>query len=91
MVKRVFVFTNPDFRDSRKEKKAAEYRAAWKSYRKRGFKTVPEIVFWNPKGCKPNRKVIDSQVDHHHRGIAVVKGFCFFLNKKKTYQVLDGR
>nr|POE54611.1 hypothetical protein CFP56_53183 [Quercus suber] len=56
---------------------ASDYKEAWKSYRPRGYKTVPEIIFWNLKdsiGCP--REI---RTEKHHRGWLMLHGYSKIL------------
>ncbi|KAF3958376.1 hypothetical protein CMV_016721 [Castanea mollissima] len=73
MVKRIFVFTDRDFETVDINQWASDYKEAWKSSRPRGYKTVPEIVFWNLKdsiGCP--REI---RTEKHHRGWLMLHGY----------------
>ena len=77
MVKRIFVFTDRDFETVDINQWASDYKEAWKSYRPRGYKTVPEIIFWNLKdsiGCP--REI---RTEKHHRGWLMLHGYSKIL------------
>ncbi|KAK9286195.1 hypothetical protein L1049_014579 [Liquidambar formosana] len=76
MVKRIFVFSSMEFEVAAKNVWETDYRAAWKSYRNRGYKTVPEIVFWNLKANSIASPVVySSPVDDKHKGLSLMTGF----------------
>ncbi|KAM7479124.1 hypothetical protein LguiA_027337 [Lonicera macranthoides] len=67
MVKRIFVFTHMGF-----EKAANNFWAVWASLRKyqsKGYKSLPEIVFWNL------REGVMIPEAHKHKGLVMVTGF----------------
>ncbi|KAL4615257.1 hypothetical protein ACB092_07G110900 [Castanea dentata] len=73
MVKRIFVFTDRDFETVDINQWASDYKEAWKSYRPRGYKTVPEVVFWNLKDSIGSPREI--RTEKHHRGWLMLHGY----------------
>ncbi|XP_062020727.1 uncharacterized protein LOC133737122 [Rosa rugosa] len=78
MPKRIFVFTYSDFVAASKNNWDEEYREAWASYRKRGFSTVPQMVFWNLRDPVAEPEVFGSPVKNQNGGM-IMTGFSNLL------------
>ncbi|VVA18333.1 PREDICTED: LOW QUALITY PROTEIN [Prunus dulcis] len=63
-----------DFKKAFKNNWVLDYKEAWKNYRKRGYATVPPLVFWNLKNPIAETEVIGSPVKNHNAGI-IITGF----------------
>ncbi|BFG41994.1 hypothetical protein CerSpe_282680 [Prunus speciosa] len=71
MPKSIFVFTYKEFDKASKNDWVLD---AWNNYKKRGYATVPQLVFWNLKDSIAALEVIGSPVKNHNAGI-IITGF----------------
>ncbi|CAB4320960.1 unnamed protein product [Prunus armeniaca] len=74
MPKSIFVFTYKEFDKASKNDWVLDYKDAWNNYKKRGYATVPQLVFWNLKDSIAALEVIGSPVKNHNAGI-IITGF----------------
>ncbi|CAL9022507.1 unnamed protein product [Prunus brigantina] len=74
MPKSIFVFTYKEFDKASKNDWVLDYKDAWNNYKKRGYATVPQLVFWNLKDSIAAPEVIGSPVKNHNAGI-IITGF----------------
>ncbi|VVA18335.1 PREDICTED: LOW QUALITY PROTEIN [Prunus dulcis] len=75
MPKSIFVFAYKEFDKASKNDWALDYKDAWNNYKKRGYATVPQLVFWNLiKDSVAALEVIGSPVKFHNAGI-IITGF----------------
>lgn len=75
MPKRIFVFTNRDFRKAFKCDWQDNYKEALKNYTRRGYQTLPDMVFWNLKGGMREPEVINCPLKENHKVGLILTGF----------------
>lgn len=69
MIKRLFVFSDMEFDQASLNPWETDYEAIVRKYKKNGYESVPEIVFWNLRESKA------TPVPSHQKGVALVSGF----------------
>ncbi|KAK3041333.1 hypothetical protein RJ639_002314 [Escallonia herrerae] len=69
MIKRVFVFSDMEFDEASQNPWETDYQAIQRKFGEKGYKCVPEIVFWNLRHSS-STPVVASQ-----SGVALVSGF----------------
>lgn len=69
MVKRVIVFSDMEFDEASETPWETDYQAIQRKFTEKGFKNVPEIVFWNLRDSR-STPVLENQ-----SGVALVSGF----------------
>ncbi|KAL6270566.1 hypothetical protein ACE6H2_027477 [Prunus campanulata] len=75
MPKRIFVFTNRDFQKAFKRDWQDNYKEALKNYRRRGYQTLPDVVFWNLKGGMREPELINCPLKENHKVGLILTGF----------------
>ncbi|KAI3958671.1 hypothetical protein MKW98_030336 [Papaver atlanticum] len=85
MIKRLFVFSDMEFNESRLDSAANEWETDYvviqKKFRENGYMNVPEMVFWNLRDSS-STPVLGQQ-----KGVALVSGF----SKNMIKPFLDGK
>ncbi|RZC60514.1 hypothetical protein C5167_022278 [Papaver somniferum] len=85
MIKRLFVFSDMEFNESRLDSAAndweTDYEVIQNKFRENGYMNVPEMVFWNLRDSS-STPVLGQQ-----KGVALVSGF----SKNMIKPFLDGR
>ncbi|XP_059277463.1 uncharacterized protein LOC132031464 [Lycium ferocissimum] len=69
MIKRIFVFSDMEFDQASKNAWETDYQAIQRKFSEKGYKNVPEIVFWNLRASR-STPVLEKQ-----SGVALVSGF----------------
>lgn len=69
LVKRVFVFSDMEFERASRNPWETDYQAIQRKFNENGYKSVPEIVFWNLRDSKA------IPVPEKQNGVALVSGF----------------
>nr|GMD69794.1 uncharacterized protein LOC109185905 isoform X2 [Ipomoea batatas] len=69
MIRRVFVFSDMEFDESSQNSWETDYEAIQRKFREKGFRNVPEVVFWNLRASKSTPVVANQS------GVALVSGF----------------
>lgn len=69
MLKRVFVFSDMEFDQASENAWETDYQAIQRKFAEKGYKNVPEIVFWNLRDSR-STPVLEKQ-----SGVALVSGF----------------
>lgn len=69
MIKRLFVFNDMEFDKASKNDWETDYKVIRWKFKKKGYKKVPEIVFWNL------RNSLATPVPSTQEGVALVSGF----------------
>lgn len=69
MIKRLFVFSDMEFDEASQNPWETDYEAICRKFNESGYKTVPEIVFWNIRDSDA------TPVPSHQKGVALVSGF----------------
>ncbi|PHU21722.1 hypothetical protein BC332_06829 [Capsicum chinense] len=69
MIKRVFVFSDMEFDQASENAWETDYQAIQRKFAEKGYKNVPEIVFWNLRDSR-STPVLEKQ-----SGVALVSGF----------------
>ncbi|XP_060178714.1 uncharacterized protein LOC132608931 [Lycium barbarum] len=69
MIKRIFVFSDMEFDQASENAWETDYQAIQRKFSEKGYKTVPEIVFWNLRDSR-STPVLEKQ-----SGVALVSGF----------------
>ncbi|XP_070042271.1 uncharacterized protein [Nicotiana tomentosiformis] len=69
MIKRVFVFSDMEFDQASENAWETDYQATQRKFVEKGYKNVPEIVFWNLRDSR-STPVLEKQ-----SGVALVSGF----------------
>ncbi|CAN4120509.1 unnamed protein product [Withania somnifera] len=69
MLKRVFVFSDMEFDQASKNAWETDYQAIQRKFAEKGYKNVPEIVFWNLRDSR-STPVLEKQ-----SGVALLSGF----------------
>ncbi|KAM7488260.1 hypothetical protein LguiB_025744 [Lonicera macranthoides] len=69
MIKRLFVFSDMEFDQASKNDWETDYKVIKRKFKKKGYKKVPEIVFWNL------RNSLATPVPSTQEGVALVSGF----------------
>ncbi|KAM2276308.1 hypothetical protein ACFXTH_034920 [Malus domestica] len=76
--RRIFVFTYKDFTHATKNNWVEDYKEAWANYKKSGYWSVPELVFWNLKDSIAEPRVFGAPVKNHKGGM-IITGFSDIL------------
>ncbi|MCE5166423.1 hypothetical protein HAX54_019195 [Datura stramonium] len=69
MIKKVFVFSDMEFDQASENAWETDYQAIQRKFEEKGYKNVPEIVFWNLRDSR-STPVLENQ-----SGVALVSGF----------------
>ncbi|XP_009790352.1 uncharacterized protein [Nicotiana sylvestris] len=69
MIKRLFVFSDMEFDQASENAWETDYQAIQRKFVEKGYKNVPEIVFWNLRDSR-STPVLEKQ-----SGVALVSGF----------------
>lgn len=69
LVKRVFVFSDMEFNSASRNPWETDYQAIQRKFNENGYKSVPEIVFWNLRDSRA------TPVTEKQNGVALVSGF----------------
>nr|GMD72050.1 uncharacterized protein LOC113734273 [Ipomoea batatas] len=69
MIRRVFVFSDMEFDQVSENSWETDYEVIQRKFREKGFKNVPEVVFWNLRASR-STPVVGNQ-----SGVALVSGF----------------
>ncbi|XP_055813690.1 uncharacterized protein LOC129883126 [Solanum dulcamara] len=69
MLKKVFVFSDMEFDQASENAWETDYQAIQRKFAEKGYKNVPEIVFWNLRDSR-STPVLEKQ-----SGVALVSGF----------------
>ncbi|PIN10156.1 hypothetical protein CDL12_17256 [Handroanthus impetiginosus] len=69
MIKRLFVFSDMEFDQASASPWETDYMVIQRKFRKKGYKNVPEIVFWNLRDSSA------TPVTATENGVALVSGF----------------
>ncbi|CAN1294562.1 Uncharacterized protein L728 [Linum perenne] len=80
LIKRVFVFSDMEFHQASKTKWETDYKAIQRKFGEKGYKKVPEIVFWNLRDSRA------TPVTGTENGVAMVSGF----SKNLLTMFMDG-
>ncbi|XP_074381775.1 uncharacterized protein LOC141723782 [Apium graveolens] len=80
MIKTVFVFSDMEFNQASENLWETDYMVIQKKFRKKGYKKVPDIVFWNLRNSSA------TPVTATENGVAMLSGF----SKNLLMMFLDG-
>lgn len=69
MIKKVFVFSDMEFDEASENAWETDYQAIQRKFEEKGYKNMPEIVFWNLRDSR-STPVLEKQ-----SGVALVSGF----------------